>query len=583
MTIVFPLGFSYRAHQHEAITFAKQSFQEGKNIVIFEAPSGFGKSVANVVISSDYPTSFYITPQVSLVDQLARDRLLSDHVDSIRGKSNYNCILKGYRRRKVDMAPCEKAITCEICKGEKWVDWELCQKCKGRGVVKLACNRSEPSFGHDISDITPPECPYYRAKWRAARGGVGVMTLAYMLLASTVETKPVDKIWNLVKRRFQPRNLLIVDEAHGTADSAASFISLTLSKDTLRGVEVWKSTWKEVMNSALPIRNETDAIEFIEGIFLDALKKDIDVLQEIAKDRERKTKADQDTARVESLIERCKLALMDMKSGNPWAIDPQEEKITLQPVLIGPFLQRRLWNRANCYLLSTATVLDPHLFLRELGLDSLDIAIMSIPSTFPPERSPIIIRTAGPLTRKWRESNLPKALSILCQILDEEKGRGLIHCHSYENATYIRQHIPPQYIPRLTFHDSKDRGDVLEEWLENGKEDSVLASVAMTEGLDLKDDLARWAVIFKVPYPFIGDKRVARRLQLPDGKHWYRLTTLRTIIQAAGRIIRSAEDKGRVYIIDGSIHRLLRQTREWLPDWFEARIQAGNQTRKPKN
>ncbi len=486
---------------------------------------------------------------------------------------DYNCIIERMEQLTVDIAACEKGIICSKCKGKGELAGETCEDCRGGGVVGYECGFAEPT---DES----PQCPYYRAKWNAAHRPVAVMTLAYMFLASTAEEDPINTTWRLVKGRFPPRDLLIVDEAHGAADFAANFISLTLSKNTLRGVEAWKATWKELSPQALKVRNEEEASDFIRYSLVEELHKDIRVLEEIARNPRQKAKADRDRVRIASLIERAEMALADMQRGNPWAIDPRkkEKKLVLQPVLIGPFLKRRLWNRAGRYLMSTATVLDPNLFLKELGLQDLEPAIMRIPSIFPPERSPVINATAGPLTRKYRQANLPGALKALCGILDKEKGRGLVHCHSYENSAYIKDHLPPRYKHRLTFHESRDRTDVLEAWLEDGKEGSVLVSVAMTEGLDLKDELARWAVIFKVPYPFLGDKRVARRIRLPDGRHWYRLAALRTIIQAAGRIVRSEEDEGRIYILDSAVHTLFRQTARWVPDWFDARLRAGGFT-----
>lgn len=66
---------------------------------------------------------------------------------------------------------------------------------------------------------------------------------------------------------------------------------------------------------------------------------------------------------------------------------------------------------------------------------------------------------------------------------------------------------------------------------------------------------------------------------MQDGNEWYNVTTLRTVIQAAGRIVRSEDDYGRVYILDGSVHDLLRRTSRWVPDWFAARMKAGRDVR----
>lgn len=589
---------AYRPHQEEAIRFALRAFRDGTEVVIFEAPTGFGKSVANVSIAQGAGPAFYTTPQVTLVDQIAEDQFLEGYISPIYGKDNYQCILPGFEDRTVSLAPCEKGMPCQACGGKGQAEPGVpCPQCHGRGGDEFNCHlgaieqpcpvcrggESRAACSHCYGNgrvAVEPRCPYYRDKVWASQGRITVMTLAYCLLATTPELEPQDA-WGLVKGRFPPRALLVVDEAHGVADFASKFISFTLSSRTLSG-EAWDATWREIRRQALAVLDEADAADFLEHTLSDALKSDLKVLRERRRDLTVGSRPYMAALRAEEdlrvLMDRVDLALEDIGSGNPWAVDPrpQEDKLILQPVLIGPFLRRRLWNRADRYLLSTATVMDLGLFLRELGLEDRTVAYKQIPSTFPPERAPVIDKSVGILSKEHKQRNLPRALAQLCAILGREPERGLVHCHSYDNALFIKEHVPARYRPRLYFHESKDRSDVLEKWQEDGRPDSVLVSVAMTEGLDLRDDLARWAVIWKVPYPYLGDKRVKRRKQLHDGDHWYRLTTLRTIIQASGRIIRSEEDWGRVYILDSSVHKLLRETRKWIPGWFAARLRAGD-------
>lgn len=548
----FGKDFSYRSHQREAVEFAINSFNQGKDVVLFEAPTGFGKSLVNTIVADMCSDAFYTSPQVSLVDQLASDPLLKEHVCSIYGRRNYPCVLKVKEQ--------EDQETVEP--GSDKTEKEKLTADVGPCVVKK--NYKCPMAS---------ECLYHIAKRTAAGGRIATMTLAYLLVASTSHHAPLDD-WGLVRGRFPPRELLVIDEAHGAAEFACRFVSLKLSAEyTLRGVPTWKETWKGIKDTALAVRDADDVVEVL-GELTSELRKDLVGLRAIWESDPKDDKIPRDLIHIESLIDRIMMAITDLEKGNPWAIDPKkkEQMLVLQPVLIGRFLQERLWDRASRYLLTSATILDPDLFLRELGLDGKDVAVKRIPSGFPAENAPIIDATVGPLTRKCRDANLPKALRALSKVMDKEEGRGLVHCHSYENATYIKKNIPSSYRGRLTFHESTNRNDVLDEWLENGKKDSVLVSVAMTDGLDLHDDLAQWCVIFKVPYPFLGDKRVKLRLELPDGNHWYALSTLKAVIQASGRIIRSEDDEGRVYVLDGSIHKLLSQTAKWVPNWFEGRL-----------
>tara|TARA_Y100001938_G_scaffold30629_1_gene41606 strand:- start:165 stop:473 length:309 start_codon:yes stop_codon:yes gene_type:complete len=85
------------------------------------------------------------------------------------------------------------------------------------------------------------------------------------------------------------------------------------------------------------------------------------------------------------------------------------------------------------------------------------------------------------------------------------------------------------------------------------KEATVLLSPSMTEGVDLKEDLSRFQIICKVPFPYLGDKLVRKKMNKWDW--WYDLQTAKTIIQSVGRSIRSESDSAVTYILDSSWER----------------------------
>lgn len=522
--------FQYRPHQREAIDAILKNFRGGAEVVVLEGPTGIGKSFVNATVAAGFVSAYYTSPQVALVDQLATDPLLRDTIRHIVGKPNYECILRGVERgTTVNLAPCERGFQCPTCKGKGQLPSQgtptPCPECKGTGTHRYQCDLMRAPVDGDGNVTGAPTCPYYSDKFLAAKSRIAVTTLSYLLLASTTAVEPVDK-WGLVRGRFPPRELLIVDEAHGTADFLADYISLTLSPNRLRS-ESWRETWEHLRSDALNVRDEGDALTFLRDVLLPELRTNRAFLESLLRqggggDRrlrpfvegiEEPTQVDAAKVRreigpLESLIQSAELAVEDLAGGNPWAIDPrtEEDKLVLQPVVVGPFLRRRLWNRAHQILLTTATVLDPLLFLRELGLEGRPYAYLQVPSTFPPGRAPVIHATAGigPLSMKHKAAAQPRALEGLCRILDAEPWRGIVHCHSYENAAYIRDNIPERYRCRLVFHESKDRSDVLDAWLADGRPDSVLVSVAMTDGLDLRGELARFAVMWKIPYPNLG-------------------------------------------------------------------------------
>jgi Rad3-related DNA helicase len=92
----------------------------------------------------------------------------------------------------------------------------------------------------------------------------------------------------------------------------------------------------------------------------------------------------------------------------------------------------------------------------------------------------------------------------------------------------------------------------------------------MTEGLDLRDDLSRFQVIPKVPFPNLADPFVkAKKDRDPD---WYQWQTALTIVQATGRSVRSAEDHCVSYILDSDFNHFLRNAESILPQWWKESI-----------
>jgi len=100
----------------------------------------------------------------------------------------------------------------------------------------------------------------------------------------------------------------------------------------------------------------------------------------------------------------------------------------------------------------------------------------------------------------------------------------------------------------------------------------LLISPSITEGLDLKDDLGRFAIWAKVPFPFLGDNWVKRRQQLSSD--WYSRQAMIAMIQGGGRIVRSKDDWGHVYILDESFGNLLKYSKRFLPKWFTESIEV---------
>ncbi len=93
---------------------------------------------------------------------------------------------------------------------------------------------------------------------------------------------------------------------------------------------------------------------------------------------------------------------------------------------------------------------------------------------------------------------------------------------------------------------------------------------SMTEGFDFSEDLARWQIIAKVPYPSLGDAHVVAKKD--QDEEWYILEVVKTIVQASGRVVRSEKDKGVTYILDSDFERVWRENQHMFPKWWSEAV-----------
>jgi len=96
----------------------------------------------------------------------------------------------------------------------------------------------------------------------------------------------------------------------------------------------------------------------------------------------------------------------------------------------------------------------------------------------------------------------------------------------------------------------------------------VFLSVAMDEGISLDDDAARWQVIAKAAYPFMGAKRVEYRMDELNDWTWYAGQAAINLQQAVGRGMRSKDDWCHTYVLDKSAADLIDRNEYLFEDWF---------------
>jgi Rad3-related DNA helicase len=504
-----PFPFArYRAGQREVIDAARDAFDEGRKVVVVEAPTGAGKSAIAVTLARQAASAYLLTAQKVLQDQYQRD---FDDLALMKGRANYPC----------EVAPTH-AAAAPCLAGRTFPECDACQ--------------------------------YFRAKDRALAAPRALMNYAYFLHELNYAGG------------FRPRELLVLDEAHNAEALLMGFVQVSVGDGQLEraGVDLRLPGYPDreaLFDFADDLRprlaaraRELDAVLGVGALPPDVELEQLRVRQWL----------DGQAARLRWLVD-------TRDDGVEWVVEHRRDdrgpQATFKPVTVAPFARELLFDHADRALLLSATVLDPETFLRGLGVEPDEAAVLQVASTFPPERRPLIARPVARLTRHHLDKDLPKLTAEITDLfVDHETEKGVVHAHSYKIASAILQALPPDLRRRVvTHHDAAGREAALEAHLTR-PEPTVLLSPSMTEGLDLAGDLARWQVICKLPFPYLGDPQVAARRAEDPG--WYEWRTCLTIVQAYGRAVRSEDDHAVTYLLDADAPAFLKRQRHRLPPWF---------------
>jgi len=193
---------------------------------------------------------------------------------------------------------------------------------------------------------------------------------------------------------------------------------------------------------------------------------------------------------------------------------------------------------------------------------------IKLPSLFPIENRKVYALNIGSMAYKEKAKTIPKIAETVKLLLDKHKGeRGIIHTVNYEVAEYLIKYLKSD---RLIMPKGKNRDSEIEYFMNSSKNDLVLISPSLQEGVDLKDDLSRFTIVCKMPYASLADDWVKKRMELSP--KWYSEQTLMNLIQMTGRSVRTETDFATAYILDSNFNWFFNKNKNKFLKWWSESV-----------
>src|SRR5690606_38310769 len=247
-------------------------------------------------------------------------------------------------------------------------------------------------------------------------------------------------------------------------------------------------------------------------------------------------------------------------------------RVTLKPTSVRS-AANRFFGMGRFRLLMSATILSRDDFCDIMGLDPSGVKWIEAGSDFPVESRPIYALNMCQLNAKNQQIMLPRFVSKIDEIMTLfARHKGIIHVTSYAQLRAIREGLSqPKRRRLLETGDGVQREELVREHASAKDRPTVLISPSLHTGLDLKDDLARFQIIVKVPYPDLSDRLIDAKRRRSE--RWYTYQTALRMVQAYGRAVRSKDDWAATFVLDSNFRGFFwTRAQAMLPAWFKEAV-----------
>lgn len=554
-------GFKFRTGQRETVeAICNAYYEDPEGTVVIDAPTGTGKSIiamaSSMVLAQLGHRGYLIASDISLQDQYESDFYrLGIHWPSVKGVDNYTCEVNGLPFSIGD--------------------------CKIKGLGYEAASKLE-CYGN---------CEYLQRRSRAINHSVALLNYSFWLIQRNYVEAKMAQDGRPVP--FEQRDFVFFDEAHKVDEVVQNHFSPRVDQFVVgkihslnlfinrHNIKAPRYTKNQIDVLVHDLMTETDReLLFDTMVQFDSMLRSYTKVREaankLAKARFGNGVVPKDWQTAFSTFDRIKdmhckfedyIALIEEVGKQAMVINQKQDETQFMCVEEQAMIRKYLHAKANFKVFMSATIGDPATYMRIMGITNAKF--IRLGNDFNYEKSPVVFVNKYRLSMKEKEKSFAPVLEMLDKILAKHKGqRGIIHSGSYEFSKRILEQSS-ESMRLINYADSKQKALALNEF-KNSK-DKILIGPSILEGLDLKDDVSRFQIFFKVPYPSLGDPLIKAKMNhMPD---WYDWKTAISFLQGVGRSVRTKDDWAVTYVLDACFQSLINK-KDYIPSDIKKRIKT---------
>ncbi|ACV50092.1 conserved hypothetical protein [Delftia phage PhiW-14] len=510
--------------QLETIVETVKAFKSGKKHVVVQAPTGIGKSAiaktVHSVMAELSPDRFRTT--ITTASKALQDQYTEEYkqIYDLRGRTNYDC--------PHSLGPYNSGS----CRGAR---------------RRKECNAKA-------------ECPYLQTRnhWCNIAD-----------LRVTNNSFSIEACAMLVMRPENRANLIIIDECHEIDDSLLEHTKIMLRPSDFWGIDDLSEQIKKVISlfTMIPLGVPVVTTDNMKQAFAEFAERASAVYDRLVEDFEKRN-GDLDALgdkidTMETIMD--KLGMFIGPEVSTWIVEevnPDLSYLSLKPIKASQVAYYGLFRKADYFLHMSATICGFGEYAESLGIKDDEVEYLDAPNPIPVASRMVYVPAKQKVSGTIDYDQLTENIDNLISLHPEENG--LIHTVSYMLANEVFKRS--KHRDRMFM--SKDRAEMVSEL--RTRKNVVVLSPSIEKGFDAKGDMARFQIVAKVPFPYLGDSLVKYNSTNTAG--WYERKTALRVVQACGRVTRGVSDFGVTYIIDTNFRRLYEQNPHLFPEWYKQSV-----------